>query len=412
MITVCGGRKRFIRNIAYDMKVVDLFCGAGGMSLGFKRAGFELVCAVDNWPAALECYKLNFKRHPVKQLDISNWEAVAMELKESKPDIVIGGPPCQDFSDAGLRVEGKRAKLTSCFAHIVATLQPKYFVMENVPRALKSKAYAEAEGIFKNAGYGLTKVILDASLCGVPQARSRFFCIGAKGAPDGFLSDALLFDVGIVPMSVRDYLGDEIDVKYYYRHPRSYARRAIFSIDEPSATIRGCNRPMPETYVRHPADAADPVRHRLRCLTYQERARIQTFPANYKWTGSECNVNQIIGNAVPVNLALFVARHLKEFIESNCVVKVVPQTFSMWLSNSKQLSKAAAGDVISHYRRAAKIGECGSQKEVSLEALQKCSGFKRSGQDARRQMVHACDLRQEYLLYVQNFKKGNQNEGE
>ena len=157
------------------MKVVDLFCGAGGMSLGFKRAGFELVCAVDNWPAALECYKLNFKRHPVKQLDISNWEAVAMELKESKPDIVIGGPPCQDFSDAGLRVEGKRAKLTSCFAHIVATLQPKYFVMENVPRALKSKAYAEAEGIFKKAGYGLTKVILDASLCGVPQARSRFF---------------------------------------------------------------------------------------------------------------------------------------------------------------------------------------------------------------------------------------------
>ena len=83
-------------------------------------------------------------------------------------------------------------------------------------------------------------------------------------------------------MIVREYMKDELDIDYYYRHPRNYSRRAIFSVDEPSPTVRGVNRPIPESYQKHRGDAADPSEN-VRPLTTIERARIQTFPDNFKF---------------------------------------------------------------------------------------------------------------------------------
>ena len=95
-------------------------------------------------------------------------------------------------------------------------------------------------------------------------------------------------------------------------HPRSYNRRAVFSIHEPSATIRGVNRPIPETYKKHHADKAD-ISEGVRSLTSKERSYIQTFPEEFEFVGSKTNIEQAIGNAVPVKLAEYVARCLLEY---------------------------------------------------------------------------------------------------
>jgi DNA (cytosine-5)-methyltransferase 1 len=99
--------------------------------------------------------------------------------------------------------------------------------MENVDRAQNSATYAAARAILKNAGYGLTETVLNASYCGVPQRRKRFFCIGAKGAGDKFLDSYIARNLSETEMMLREYFGATLDFEYYYRHPRNYSRRGI-----------------------------------------------------------------------------------------------------------------------------------------------------------------------------------------
>ncbi|MGI8504092.1 MAG: DNA cytosine methyltransferase, partial [Hassallia sp.] len=100
---------------------------------------------------------------------------------------------------------------------------------------------------------------------------------------------------------------------------RSYKRRAIFSIDEPSPTIRGVNRPIPKNYKIHPGDAA-PLTPQLRSLTTIERSYIQTFPPNFIFESCKTDLEQMIGNAVPVKLAEYVAKCLYEYMQQNTVL--------------------------------------------------------------------------------------------
>lgn len=293
------------------MRTVDLFAGCGGMSLGFERAGFKIMAAYDSWDSAVDCYRKNFQ-HLIYNFDLSNSVKIVDEIQRWKPEIIIGGPPCQDFSHAGKRKEGNRANLTMSYANIVLGLKPKWFVMENVDRSIKSEAFAKARVIFKKGGYGLTEKVLNASYCGVPQTRKRFFCIGRLSVKDGFLDGIISSMLKVKPMTVRDYLKDELDIDYYYRHPRNYNRRAVFSIDQPAPTIRGVNRPVAKGYLGHIGDIA-PITNKLRPLTTIERARIQTFPKSFKWIGSKTDQEQMIGNAVPVNLAKFVAMAIMNY---------------------------------------------------------------------------------------------------
>ena len=92
---------------AKKMKTVDLFCGCGGMSLGFQNAGYDIVLAVDNWQPAIDVYKKNFK-HKILNFDLKNHKKIIKVIKPLKPEIIIGGPPCQDFSIAGKRRNTKR----------------------------------------------------------------------------------------------------------------------------------------------------------------------------------------------------------------------------------------------------------------------------------------------------------------
>jgi len=295
------------------MRVVDLFCGCGGLSLGFEMAGFDVVAAFDKWEAALHVYNANFN-HPAMPLDLTNVEYCIETITALSPDMIIGGPPCQDFSSAGKRDEDNgRGDLTVNYAEIISSIKPPVFVMENVDRITKTNKLVEAKRLFKEAGYGLSFKILDASLCGVPQKRKRFFMVGALGETDGFLDAALEEGQSEQPMTLRDYFGSSLGIDYYYRHPRSYARRGIFSIDEPSPTVRGVNRPMPDGYQIH---ANDPVRSKegIRPLTTKERSLIQTFPEEFHFEGSKTDIEQMIGNAVPVNLAKYVASTVATYL--------------------------------------------------------------------------------------------------
>lgn len=293
------------------MKAVDLFCGCGGMSLGFQNAGYEIIEAFDNWDPAIRTYEKNFD-HPIRKADLAD-EGMIEVVSGLSPDIIIGGPPCQDFSSAGHRDETLgRAALSKTYTDIVSTAKPKYFVMENVPRIRLSETYQYVREGLKKVGYGLTEKILDASYCGVPQKRKRLFLIGCLGEEDDFLSDYLDKNLASSPMTIHDYLGDSLGVEYYFRIPRSYNRRAVFSIYEPCQTIRGVDRPIPPNYKKHPQDPVE-VGPLVRALTPKERSYMQTFPEEFIFDENRTNTNQMIGNAVPVKLAEYVANAILEY---------------------------------------------------------------------------------------------------
>ena len=287
------------------MRVIDLFSGCGGMSLGFQNAGFQIVAAYDNWQPAIDIYQRNFQ-HPIFKKDLST-EDVISELKGYSPDMIIGGPPCQDFSIAGKReFRGKRANLTLKFGQIVSEVRPQCFVMENVYNIEKSPIFEEVLTIFKSAGYGITKHVWDASYMGVPQMRRRYFVIGKLGEKDDFLLDRLLSGLSKERMTVRKYFAEKpLDAEYIYQHPRTYKRRAIFSVDEPLSTIRSVNRPIPANYVIHSADKTSDL-SKVHVLTTKERSYIQSFPESFVFVGTTSSIEQAIGNAVPVKMAEYI----------------------------------------------------------------------------------------------------------
>lgn len=165
---------------------IDLFSGCGGLSLGFEKAGYKSLLAIDNWQDALATYSYN--RHNVNTLcaDISQLDPkkIKVEIGSPRVDTIIGGPPCQGFSVAGKRIiEDKRNTLYKAFVNFVRIFQPQSFVMENVPQILTMGECAIRNAIlhdFQELGYNVTYQILTASDFGVPQNRRRAVFVGLK----------------------------------------------------------------------------------------------------------------------------------------------------------------------------------------------------------------------------------------
>lgn len=294
--------------------IIDLFCGCGGMSLGFQNASFKVIHGFDNWQPAVETYSQNLD-HDARLTDLGDIEQTIEALQPFFSELgttpaIIGGPPCQDFSSAGKRVEGTRADLTEKFAMIVSHFNPPFFVMENVPRAKSARVYKSALDRIKAAGYNVISLEINANRCKVPQNRKRLFTIGTK-------TESLIISIKELiernqdenAHTLRDEFGDSLGVEHFYMHPRSYTRRGIFSIDEPSPTIRGVNRPIPPNYGMHPNDTS--TTKGIRHLSTIERAQIQTFPSTFKLPDAKTTAEQLIGNAVPVRLAEFIATQIK-----------------------------------------------------------------------------------------------------
>ncbi|WP_251158075.1 DNA cytosine methyltransferase [Caniella muris] len=302
-----------------NLSAVDLFSGCGGMSLGFQNAGYDVEAAFDNWKPAIEVYRANFD-HPIYQQDLSDVDAAVEAIEDYCPTVIFGGPPCQDFSTAGHQDEnGGRAVLSVAFARIVTTVRSEWFVMENVATIKNTKSFKTVCKLFRDAGYGLTCRVLNAAYCGVPQTRKRMFIIGGLGESEGFLDSRLEARLAEKPMTIRDYLGNSLGIENYFRVPTNYSRRGVFSIDEPSMTIRAIDRPVPPGYKGNPKDSA-PVSE-TRVLTPKERSYIQTFPRDFEFFGGKSDINTMIGNAVPVNLAYYVASALADYINAESEVQ-------------------------------------------------------------------------------------------
>ena len=165
------------------MDMISLFSGAGGMDVGFRRAGFNVMLANDLWNVAAETYRMN--DGGLTELLVGDIWDVADRIvgfsRKRMPDAVVGSPPCQDFSTAGKRVgKGMRADLTPAFVGLALEIMPKWIVMENVNTIMsigKNHADTAIAGL-RRAGYGVTATILNAADYGVPQVRKRFFLIG------------------------------------------------------------------------------------------------------------------------------------------------------------------------------------------------------------------------------------------
>ncbi|MBD2579665.1 DNA cytosine methyltransferase [Oscillatoria sp. FACHB-1406] len=166
---------------------IDLFAGAGGFSLGVEQAGFDVAIAVEYDPIHAAVHAFNFPRTRVLQADISTFDAAQIRgLCDRTPDLLVGGPPCQGFSTAGLHnLKDDRNSLIFHFCRWVSVLQPRYFVMENVPGLTQGQNKTLLRRLkhdLRDLGYKITEPvrILNAADFGVPQNRSRLFLLGAR----------------------------------------------------------------------------------------------------------------------------------------------------------------------------------------------------------------------------------------
>lgn len=326
-------------------KYIDLFAGAGGMSLGFDKAGFDNILAVEYDKCFAETYRFNFPDHNLKVEDIKNISND--EIKEivgnNKIDVIIGGPPCQGFSIAGKIgrnfIDDDRNQLFREFVRFVEVIKPKVFVMENVA-ALKThnkgKTIEEIIKEFEKVGYVVKNDVLNAVDYGVPQQRRRIFIIGILDKENKFsfpkksdkqitIAEALeglpklkSGEKSDIPnhnamnhskqmlekMSYVKDGGDRNDIPEEIRPKSGDIRKYIrYNSKEPSICITGDMRKVFHF-------------NQNRALTGRELARIQTFPDNFIFKGNAGKVQQQIGNAVPPKLAFQIANSVKEVLDN------------------------------------------------------------------------------------------------
>ena len=168
------------------MNTIDLFCGAGGFSVGFELAGFETTLALDKWDQAIETFNYNRENKVAKSMDIYDYSNEMLKSLKKQHEItgIIGGPPCQGYSMVGTRdAKDARNSLYLQYVRFVEQIMPKFFILENVKGLLTLK-----DGFFKQdiierfgeLGYNVNFKVLRASEFGVPQNRERVFFVGLR----------------------------------------------------------------------------------------------------------------------------------------------------------------------------------------------------------------------------------------
>lgn len=326
-------------------KYIDLFAGAGGMSLGFDNAEFENVLAVEYDKCFAETYSLNFPKHNLKVADIKNIsnDEIKKLIGNKKVDVIIGGPPCQGFSIAGKIgrnfIDDERNQLFKEFVRFVEVIKPRIFVMENVAALKmhnKGKTIEEIIKEFEKIGYTVKCDVLNAVNYGVPQQRRRIFVIGTLGKKNKFnfpkkitkqmtikealkdLPELKSGETSDIPnhnamnhskqmlekMSYVKDGGDRNDIPEGIRPKSGDIRKYIrYNSNEPSICITGDMRKVFHF-------------NQNRALTGRELARIQTFPDDFIFKGNAGKVQQQIGNAVPPKLAFQIANSVKEVLDN------------------------------------------------------------------------------------------------
>lgn len=378
------------------MRVVDLFCGAGGLSLGLEKAGFEMAAGFDCWRPALDAYGANLG-HPAIEADLSDIVAAIRAVLPLAPSVVAGGPPCQDFSAAGSRTEGARADLTVAFATIAVAVRPTWILLENVPMAAKSAALGLAREIIRRAGYGITEQVLDASLYGVPQRRRRLVLLARLGDGDCSLASTLA-GAADTQRSTPKACGLDLPEAFYV-HPRVHGKRAVWSPEAPAPTVRSTNRP-PTSLSK--ASIPDGIRE----LTHAERAALQTFPADWVWPeASKSDLETLIANAVPVEMARRLGSVMRARDEGS-TAPLVEDGFRRWLRR-RGMEPDEVTNVAARLKRArGMIGGSLADTEQEIRTLEQAEGFGGLSPSLRSHLRRAVRLHSEWRAEERSRRPG------
>lgn len=313
------------------MNVLDLFCGAGGFSTGFSQAGYDILAGVDNNEDALESYE---KNHDTSGHNIDLAEADATEILEetgvdtNEIDGIIGGPPCQGFSNAGERdPDDPRNKLVFNYFDLIGEIEPEFFVMENVRGILFDRNSHVIEYIKDRAdelGYNLEYEVLNAANYGVPQTRKRVILIGMKDHEPEHPEPIYSEDDWV---GVRDVIGDKVEehttdgqvVSSYGTQETLRGERNTRSLDQPCYTIRATRALVDIIPSDYDPDDYDGVPSITDVREYrfdeEDAAQIQSFPEGYEFTGTLTEQRRQIGNAVPPKMAKAVAEQIKDTLD-------------------------------------------------------------------------------------------------
>lgn len=328
------------------MKIISLFSGAGGLDLGFVRAGFDIAMANEFDKKIWATYEKNHKA-PLIKGDIR-------DIKESdfpdEVDGIIGGPPCQSWSEAGaLRgIYDERGQLFFDYIRILRDKQPKFFLAENVSGMLANRHSEAVQNIvsrFEECGYDVTIDLVNAADYGVPQDRKRVFYIGFRKD----LNIKFKFPEPTTPLpeqkkTLRDAIGDLVDTAVpalpknktngvlkipnheYFVGAYStifMSRNRVRSWDQQAFTVQASGRQCqlhpqaPEMILveKNKRIFVPGKEHLYRRLTVRECARIQGFPDDFEFIYTDVDTGyKMIGNAVPVDLAYIIAKSIKQYL--------------------------------------------------------------------------------------------------
>lgn len=328
------------------LNVLGLFTGAGGLELGFKESGFNLLASSDIWKESESTVELNFPEVPFILEDINKLktEDIRKIIGDIQPDVIVGGPPCQGFSISGDKNSSDpRNKLFESYVRIVNDIKPKCFVFENVKgikTMFKGRYLNIVTNSFSEIGYNIHLKVMNASDYGVPQNRERVIIFGTRLDKKFNFPKPSKKSIGSLKPkeNVSEAINDLVKIKDKEFPNHLILNHSDIVIERYKLIPEGEKLPPPEmlpkeirrknfgnTYVRlHrkkfaptmvPGNNAFPVHPTLnRSLTPREAARIQSFPDDFIFTGNRKNQCILVGNAVPPLLAASIANEVKNYL--------------------------------------------------------------------------------------------------
>lgn len=330
------------------MNVISLFSGCGGLDLGFEKAGFNIPIANEFDKTIWETFKINHPKTKLIEGDIRNVTKKDIEeFFDGEIDGIIGGPPCQSWSEAGSLkgINDPRGKLFFDYIRLLKEFKPKFFLAENVSGMLanrNSDAVKNIINMFEEAGYNVSLTMINAKDYGVAQERKRVFYIGFREDldidfvfPDGStkeddkkitLRDTIwdLQDSAVPAKEKNKHNPDAINNNEYFTgaySPIFMSRNRVKEWDEQAYTVQASGRqcqlhpqaPKMVKVGKNDCRFEEGKEELYRRMTIREIARIQGFPDDFKFVYENTNdAYKMIGNAVPVNLAYEIAIAIKE----------------------------------------------------------------------------------------------------
>lgn len=333
------------------MKVISLFSGCGGLDLGFERAGFEIPVANEFDKTIWATFKANHPNTHLIEGDIRNVRKEDFEQYiDGEVDGIIGGPPCQSWSEAGSLkgIKDSRGQLFFDYIRILKEFQPKFFLAENVSGMLANRHSEAVQNIlqlFDDAGYDVSFTLVNAKDYGIAEERKRVFYIGFRkdlninfGFPKGSTKEDskkitlrdIIWDLQetAVPAGPKNHHNPEaINNNEYFTgaySPIFMSRNRVKSWDEQAFTVQASGRqcqlhPQAPKMVKVATNDCRFVEGKedlYRRMTIREVARVQGFPDEFKFIYEDTNTAyKMIGNAVPVNLAYEIAGAIKKYLE-------------------------------------------------------------------------------------------------